>query len=153
MILAVGTGAYVAGFFHLVTHAMFKACLFYGSGSVIHAMHHSLHNLKDHDTDPQDMRNMGGFKSKMPITYRAMLIGTLAISGVPFFSGFLSKDAILAGTLSFATHNPVHFLLPIFGFGAALITAFYMFRLIFQRVFVRYCLFDVFVLFRLIVFA
>ena len=68
MILAVGTGAYIAGFFHLVTHAMFKACLFYGSGSVIHAMHHALHKNHNHDSDPQDMRNMGGFKSKMPVT-------------------------------------------------------------------------------------
>ncbi len=132
MILAVGSGAYIAGFFHLVTHAMFKACLFYGSGSVIHAMHHALHKKHDHDTDPQDMRNMGGFKDKMPITYWAMLISTLAISGVPLFSGFLSKDAILAGTLSFASHHPGHFLLPVFGFGAAAITAFYMFRLIFM---------------------
>jgi NADH-quinone oxidoreductase subunit L len=132
MILAVGTGAYIAGFFHLVTHAMFKACLFYGSGSVIHAMHHALHNKHDHDTDPQDMRNMGGFKSKMPVTYWTMVVATLAISGVPLFSGFLSKDAILAGTLAFGTHHPQHFLLPIFGFGAALITAFYMFRLIFM---------------------
>lgn len=132
MIMAVGTGAYLAGFFHLVTHAMFKACLFYGSGSVIHAMHHSLYKIKDHKTDPQDMNNMGGFKSKMPITYRTMFLATLAISGVPFFSGFLSKDAILAGTLSFALHNPVHFILPVFGFGAALITAFYMFRLMFK---------------------
>jgi len=132
MILSVGTGAYIAGFFHLVTHAMFKACLFYGSGSVIHAMHHALHKKHDHETDPQDMRNMGGFKEKMPITYWAMLISTLAISGVPLFSGFLSKDAILAGTLSFASHHPTHFLLPVFGFGAAAITAFYMFRLIFM---------------------
>ena len=132
MILAVGTGAYIAGFFHLVTHAMFKACLFYGSGSVIHAMHHALHNKHDHDTDPQDMRNMGGFKSKMPVTYWTMVVAALAISGVPLFSGFLSKDAILAGTLAFGTHHPQHFLLPIFGFGAALITAFYMFRLIFM---------------------
>ena len=109
---------------------MFKACLFYGSGSVIHAMHHAMHNKKDHDTDPQDMRNMGGFKSKMPVTYWTMVVAALAISGVPLFSGFLSKDAILAGTLAFGTHHPQHFLLPIFGFGAALITAFYMFRLI-----------------------
>ena len=122
MILAVGTGL-CCRFFHLVTHAMFKACLFYGSGSVIHAMHHSLHNLNDHDTDPQDMRNMGGFKSKMPITYWTMLVATLAISGVPLFSGFLSKDAVLAGTLSFASHHPQHFLY-VFGFSAALITAF-----------------------------
>ncbi len=132
MILAVGVGNYVAALFHLLTHAMFKACLFYGSGSVIHAMHHSLHDLHDHDTDPQDMRNMGGFKSKMPITHWTMVISTLAISGVPFFSGFLSKDAILAGTLSFAQHHGQHFLLPVFGFGAAAITAFYMFRLIFM---------------------
>ena len=68
MILAVGVGNYVAAFFHLLTHAMFKACLFYGSGSVIHAMHHSLHELHDDDTDPQDMRNMGGLQNKMPIT-------------------------------------------------------------------------------------
>ncbi len=135
MILAVGTGAYIAGFFHLVTHAMFKACLFYGSGSVIYAMHHGLHKLHDHETDPQDMRNMGGFKSKMPITFITMLVATLAISGVPFLSGFLSKDAILAGTLAFAQRHPQHFILPIFGFSAALITAFYMFRLIYMTFF------------------
>lgn len=132
MILAVGTGAYIAGFFHLVTHAMFKACLFYCSGSVIHAMHHALHEKHDHETDPQDMRNMGGFRDKMPVTYATMLIATLAISGVPLFSGFLSKDAVLAGTLSFVIHHPEHFFLAICGFGAALITAFYMFRLIFM---------------------
>jgi len=131
MILSIGTGAYVAAFFHLLTHAMFKANLFYGAGSVIHSMHHSLHKLDDDDRDPQDMRNMGGFRKKMPLTFGTMLVSTLAISGVPFFSGFLSKDAILAGTLSFASHNPVHFLLPVFGFGAALLTAFYMFRMIF----------------------
>ena len=95
-------------------------------------MHHALHEKHDHETDPQDMRNMGGFKSKMPITYWSMLISTLAIAGVPFFSGFLSKDAILAGTLAFAQYQPQHFLLPVFGFGAAAITAFYMFRLIFM---------------------
>ena len=132
MILAVGTGVYTAAFFHLLTHAMFKANLFYCSGSVIHSMHHALHKKHDHDTDPQDMRNMGGFKSKMPITYWSMLISTLAIAGVPVFSGFLSKDAILAGTLAFAQQDPRHFLLPVFGFGAAAITAFYMFRLIFM---------------------
>jgi NADH-quinone oxidoreductase subunit L len=132
MILAVGTGVYTAAFFHLLTHAMFKANLFYCSGSVIHSMHHALHKAHDHDTDPQDMRNMGGFKDKMPITYFSMLVSTLAIAGVPLFSGFLSKDAILAGTLSFAQHHPGHFLLPLFGFLAAALTAFYMFRLIFM---------------------
>ena len=131
MILAVGTGVYTAAFFHLLTHAMFKANLFYGSGSVIHSMHHALHEKHDHETDPQDMRNMGGFKDRMPITYWSMLISTMAIAGVPLFSGFLSKDAILAGTLSFAQHHPEHFLLPLFGFGAALMTAFYMFRMMF----------------------
>jgi NADH-quinone oxidoreductase subunit L len=133
MVMALGVGAYQAGFFHLVTHAMFKACLFLCSGSVIHAMHHSLHEMHDHDTDPQDMGNMGGLKAKMPITYAAMLISTLAIAGVPFFSGFLSKDAILAGTLSyFHEHHGWTVFLPIAGFGAALVTAFYMFRLIFK---------------------
>ena len=132
MVLAVGTGVYTAAFFHLLTHAMFKANLFYCSGSVIHSMHHALHEVHDHDTDPQDMRNMGGFREKMPITYYSMLISTLAIAGVPLFSGFLSKDAILAGTLAFAQQNPGHFLLPLLGFSAAAITAFYMFRLIFM---------------------
>jgi len=132
MIMALGVGAYQAGFFHLVTHAMFKGCLFLASGSVIHAMHHGLHKIKDHNTDAQDMRNMGGLKSKLPITYITMLVATLAISGVPLFSGFLSKDAILAGTLAYYhAHHGWTIFLPIAGFGAAVITAFYMFRLIF----------------------
>ncbi len=130
MVMSIGTGAYTAGFFHLVTHAMFKASLFYGAGSVIHAMHGALHKIHDHSMDAQDMRNMGGFKSKMPLTYWTMVVSTLAISGVPLLSGFISKDAILAGTLSFAHHSPQHFLIPFFGFTAALITPFYMLRLI-----------------------
>lgn len=140
MIMALGTGAYVAGFFHLVTHAMFKGLLFLASGSVIHMMHHSLHKLGDHETDAQDMRNMGGLRTKMPITYTVFLIASLSISGIPLFSGFLSKDAILAGTWAYAAH--IHdgwlaqahlgWLLPFFGFSAALITAFYMFRLMFM---------------------
>jgi len=133
MILALGVGAYQAGFFHLTTHAMFKACLFLASGSVIHAMHHGLHTVKDHHTDAQDMRNMGGLKSRMPVTYWTMLIATLALSGIPLFSGFLSKDAILAGTVAyFHMHHGWTIFLPIAGFGAAVITAFYMFRLIFM---------------------
>ncbi|OUW63106.1 MAG: NADH-quinone oxidoreductase subunit L [bacterium TMED198] len=133
MIMSLGVGAYAASFFHLTTHAMFKACLFLASGSVIHSMHHSLHELGDHSTDPQDMRNMGGLKNKMPITYFSMVVATLAISGVPIFSGFLSKDAILAGTLSYyyANHGWTWFLV-LAGFGSAAITAFYMFRLIFM---------------------
>ncbi|HHJ52868.1 MAG TPA: NADH-quinone oxidoreductase subunit L [Caldithrix abyssi] len=131
MIMAMGVGSYVAGFFHLVTHAMFKAGLFLGSGSVIHAMHHAMEKEGIHD-DPNDIRLMGGFKNKMPVTYWTFLIFSLALSGIPFFSGFLSKDAILGGTLAFAMSqsNPIHYLLPTFGFVAALITAFYMFRLI-----------------------
>ena len=133
MIMAIGVGAPVYAFFHLVTHAMFKACLFLCSGSVIHAMHHSLHHLDDHHTDPQDMNNMGGLKNKMPITHAAMLISTLAIAGVPFFSGFLSKDGILAAVLSYYyKYDGWTIFLPVAGFGAAMITAFYMFRLIFK---------------------
>ncbi len=133
MIMALGVGAPVYAFFHLVTHAMFKACLFLCSGSVIHAMHHSLHHLDDHHTDPQDMNNMGGLKHKMPITHAAMLISTLAIAGVPFFSGFLSKDGILAAVLSFYyKYDGWTVILPIADFGASMITAFYMFRLIFK---------------------
>src|SRR5256884_5196437 len=77
MFLAMGSGAYAAGIFHLMTHAFFKACLFLGSGSVIHAMHHE-----------QDMRNMGGLKKYLPRTYWTFLISTLAIAGFPPFSGF-----------------------------------------------------------------
>lgn len=130
MVMALGAGAYMAGFFHLVTHAMFKACLFLGSGSVIHAMHHALHHIHSHD-DPQDMRNMGGLKKHLPVTYWTFLFATLALAGVPFFSGFISKDAILGGTLAFAMEHPQHWLLPVFGFSAAGLTAFYMFRLIY----------------------
>ena len=131
MVMAVGVGAYSAGLLHLMTHAFFKACLFLGSGSVIHAMHHVYHKVHDHSRDPQDMRNMGGLRTKMPVTYWTFLIATLALSGVPLTSGFLSKDAILAGSLAFARLHPQHSLLAVFGFGAAALTAFYMFRLVF----------------------
>jgi NADH-quinone oxidoreductase subunit L len=131
MILALGVGAYTAGFFHLVTHAMFKACLFLGSGSVIHAMHHGLHKIHDHDTDPQDVRNMGGLAKKMPITFATFLIATLAISGVPLFSGFLSKDEILAGAWAFGgLRGELAVIVPLVGFFVAALTAFYMFRVV-----------------------
>jgi NADH-quinone oxidoreductase subunit L len=129
MIMALGVGAYTAGFMHLVTHAAFKAGLFLGAGSVIFAMHKSLHDLDDHSTDAQDIRNMGGLKSKMPITYATFLMFTLAISGIPFTSGFLSKDEILAGSLAFSSING-HWLLPVIAFAVAGLTAFYMFRLL-----------------------
>jgi NADH-quinone oxidoreductase subunit L len=118
MVMSLGVGAYAFAFFHLVTHAFFKACLFLGSGSVIHSMHHE-----------QDIRNMGGLRKKMPITYLTFLIATLAISGVPLFSGFLSKDGILAGTLVFGKLTG-HWLIPFMGFFVAGLTAFYMFRLV-----------------------
>jgi len=118
MIMALGVGAFKFAFFHLITHAFFKACLFLGSGSVIHAMHHE-----------QDIRNMGGLRKKMPITYYTFLIASVAISGVPLTSGFLSKDGILAGSYAFANLTG-HYLFPIVGFFVAMLTAFYMFRLI-----------------------
>ncbi len=134
MIMAVGVGAQQAAFFHLATHAMFKGLLFLCAGSVIHAVHQALHEEGDHTTDAQDMRNMGGLWRKLPLTYITMIVGTLALSGVPLFSGFLSKDAILAGTLAFARDHQQWWavLFPVAGFGAAAITAFYMFRLIFM---------------------
>ncbi len=129
MVMGLGVGAYTAGFFHLVTHAMFKAGLFLGSGSVIHAMHHALHHQGDHHTDPQDIRNMGGLKNKMPVTFFTFLMYTLAISGIPLTSGFLSKDEILAGTLAYGSLTG-QYLIPIIGFLVAGLTAFYMFRLV-----------------------
>jgi len=129
MIMALGVGAYSAGVFHLVTHAMFKAGLFLGSGSVIHAMHGALHHTHEHDTDPQDIRNMGGLRAKMPVTFWTFVVYTLAISGVPLTSGFLSKDEILAGTLAFGGLTG-HVVIPLIGFLVAGLTAFYMFRLV-----------------------
>ncbi|MGB5028357.1 MAG: NADH-quinone oxidoreductase subunit L, partial [Chitinophagaceae bacterium] len=114
MFLALGTGAYVAAVFHVMTHAFFKALLFLGSGSVIHAM-----------SGEQDIRNMGGLSTKMKITFVTFLIGCIAIAGIPPFSGFFSKDAIL---LSAFEKSPVLYGLALF---TALLTAFYMFRLLF----------------------
>jgi len=128
MIMAIGVGAMALGFMHLVTHAWFKACLFLASGSVIHAMHHSMHIKHDHHTDPQDIRNMGGLRKTMPLTYFCFLFACIAIAGVPLTSGFLSKDGILAGVLAFGSLSG-HWFIPIAGFSAAFMTAFYMFRL------------------------
>lgn len=98
MFAAVGMGAYVAGVFHLMTHAFFKACLFLGSGAVIHAMHEALHATHSH-ADAQDMRNMGGLRKYLPVTFATMGIATLAIAGVPPFAGFFSKDEIIGAAL------------------------------------------------------
>lgn len=114
MFLALGSGAYVAAVFHVMTHAFFKALLFLGSGSVIHAM-----------SGQQDIRFMGGLKKKLPITYWTFLIGCLAIAGIVPFSGFFSKDSIL---LAAYEHNKILYIVGLFTAG---LTAFYMFRLLF----------------------
>jgi len=118
MVLGMGVGAYAAGIFHLMTHAFFKACLFLGSGSVIHAM-----------GGEQDMRKMGGLRKWMPYTYWTFLISTFAIAGIPPFSGFFSKDEILWKAFSSEHGSP---LLWMVGFAAAGMTAFYMFRQVFM---------------------
>jgi len=115
MFLGCGVGAYAAGMFHLYTHAFFKSLLFLAAGSVMHALSGEL-----------DMRKMGGLKKYLPLTYPTFLIGAITIAGVPFFSGFFSKDAIL--TQCYAQGK---YLLWALGLGGAVITAFYMFRLIF----------------------
>jgi NADH-quinone oxidoreductase subunit L len=112
MFLGLGVGAYSGAVFHVITHAFFKALLFLAAGSVIHAMHHE-----------QDIRKMGGLKSKLPITHLTFLIGCIAIAGVPPFSGFFSKDEILAAAYA---KNPIYWFLGLIG---AAMTAFYMFRL------------------------
>ncbi len=130
MILSLGVGGYTNGFFHLVTHAWFKAALFLAAGSVIHSMHNAMHHMNDHHTDPQNINNMGGLKKTMPWTYITFILVTFAISGVPFTSGFLSKDGILAGTLAYANlTGGWRWLIPVMAFSAAGMTAFYMFRL------------------------
>jgi len=118
MFLACGVAAFTAGIFHLMTHAFFKALLFLAAGSVIHAM-----------SEEQDMRNMGGLKKYLPITYMTMLIATLAISGIPGLSGFFSKDEILWKSFS---SDYGHWGFWLIGFITAGITAFYMFRLIYM---------------------
>jgi NADH-quinone oxidoreductase subunit L len=121
MMLALGVGGWVAGLFHLLTHAFFKALLFLCSGSVIHGCHHE-----------QDMRRMGGLYSKMKITALTMLMGVLAIAGTPLFSGWYSKDLVLVSSLSFVSLNREHILLFILPLVTAGLTAFYMFRLWFM---------------------
>jgi len=117
MILSLGLGGWIPALFHLITHACFKALLFLGSGSVIHAC-----------GDEQDVSKMGGLHGKLKITSWTFLIATAAIAGVPFFSGFYSKDAILANALGFVTINRQHMILFILPALAAAITAFYMMR-------------------------
>lgn len=122
MMIGVGVGSYNAAFMHLITHAIFKACLFLSAGSVIHSIHE------------QEMPKMGGLRKYLPFTHLAMMACTLAIAGIPFFSGFVSKDRILGDALYFgfmAGQNPLLAIVPILGFAGAGLTAFYMFRMMF----------------------
>ncbi len=126
MMIGVGVGSYNAAFMHLITHAVFKACLFLSAGSVIHSVHE------------QEMPKMGGLRKYLPFTFFAMMCCTLAISGIPFFSGFVSKDRILGDALYFgfmAGQNPLMAIVPILGFFSAGLTAFYMFRMMFLTFF------------------
>ena len=137
MMIGMGVGAYDAALFHLLTHAFFKACLFLSSGAVIYAMHHVEHELHHHGKhihfDAQDMRQMGGLRTKMPLTFIAYAIATFALAGLPLTSGFLSKDAILNGAYSWALlqGGGVMYLIPLLGFVSAFLTAFYMGRQMF----------------------
>jgi len=126
MFLGAGVGAFVAAIFHVLTHAFFKACLFLGSGSVIHAC-----------GGEQDIRKMGGLKKYMPTTYWTFLVATLAISGIPIFAGFFSKDEILAkafeaGAGGLNGFGSTYYVLWALGMVGAVLTAFYMFRLVFM---------------------
>lgn len=121
MFLGLGVGAYNGAFFHVITHAFFKALLFLCAGSVIHALHHE-----------QDMRHMGGLRKKLPLTFLTMLIGTIAIAGLPPFSGFFSKDEILAHVYM---HDKVMWGIAVLG---AFLTAFYMFRMLFLTFYGKY---------------
>ncbi|MCL4153353.1 UNVERIFIED_CONTAM: hypothetical protein GTU68_039472 [Idotea baltica] len=123
MFMALGAGAFTTAIFHVMTHAFFKACLFLGSGSVIHSMDH-MHTVDD----PQDIRTMGGLGKYMPSTSKTFWISTLAIAGIPIFSGFFSKDEILSSLFFNGYEHPLYF--AIWGIGAltAALTAFYMTR-------------------------
>ncbi|PVY42865.1 NADH-quinone oxidoreductase subunit L [Pontibacter virosus] len=135
MVMGMGTGAHDASLFHLTTHAFFKAALFLNAGIIIHAMHRGLHHAHlPADVDPQDIRNMGGLRKAMPFTFYTYLLAAAALVGLPLFSGFLSKDAILSGswawaqTMSQAHGNSLYYVVPILGFTVVLLTAYYMGR-------------------------
>jgi NADH-quinone oxidoreductase subunit L len=122
MMIGVGVGSYNAAFMHVITHAFFKACLFLSAGSIIHSVHE------------QEMPKLGGLRKYLPYTHFAMMCCTLAIAGVPFFSGFVSKDRILGDALYYgfmSGQNPLLAIVPILGFAGAGLTAFYMFRMMF----------------------
>src|SRR5262249_9000868 len=120
MMLAIGVGAWPAAIFHLLTHAFFKALLFLGAGSVIHAAHHEQH-----------IRQLGGLRRAMPVTFATFAIGMMALAGVPLFSGFWSKEAILHAAHAWnVSHLPLYA-----GLAAVVLTAFYMTRLVAETFF------------------
>lgn len=135
MVMGMGAGAYDAALYHLLTHAFFKAGLFLTAGAIIYALHQAAHHTHTH-FDAQDMRNMGGLKNKLPFTFSVYLLCMLALSGLPFLSGFLSKDAILTGTMGWASianrqWGIIAWLVPLAGFTTALLTPLYMGRQLF----------------------
>ena len=124
MFVGLGVGGYSLGIFHLFTHAFFKALLFLGAGSVIHAMHHE-----------QDMRNMGGLWKKIPLTFATMTIGTLALTGFPLTAGYFSKDAIIEAAYAAGLHSQAGFYGYVLTVVAAGLTSFYSWRLVFMTFF------------------
>ncbi len=133
MFMAAGVGAFFVAIFHVVTHAFFKACLFLGSGSVIHGMHHVEHDLKqkgyEGSFDAQNMKLMGGLKQYLPVTRWTYLLSTLAIAGIPLTAGFFSKDEILFKAFEYGYDgHPYALFVWIVGLITALLTAFYMMR-------------------------
>jgi len=138
MVMAMGVGAYNAALFHLVTHAFFKACLFLTAGAVIHEMHHVKQSMfirgYFNNFDTLDMKLMGGLRKKMPVTFAAYFVSCMALIGVPLFSGFLSKDAILEGVFNWAitkhqeTGSMVYYLIPTIAVVCIFTTAYYMIR-------------------------
>ena len=133
MIMAIGSGAMAAGMFHLVTHAAFKALLFLGAGSVLHAMHRALRETHDHETDANDIHNMGGFIRKMPITGWTFFVAALAITGLPLTAGYMSKDELLTSGLAYGTlQGGIAQAIPWVAFAATVLTALYIWRLVFR---------------------
>lgn len=129
MVMAVGVGSTAAAFIHLLTHAFFKCLLFLASGVIIHELKHYFEQEGIHK-DPQDMRNMGGLRKKLPLTFYTYSIAAAALAGLPFFTGFLSKDVILTQSLHWSAiqGEPLAYLVPVFGFATVLLTAFYITR-------------------------
>ncbi|BDD04173.1 NADH-quinone oxidoreductase subunit L [Aureibacter tunicatorum] len=137
MVMGIGVGAYDASFFHLITHAFFKAGLFLAAGAIIRSLHHIEDRMREEGHkahfDVQDMRNMGGLYKKMPFVFVVYLVTGAALMGIPFFSGFLSKDAILNSSLAWAMSKAAdgfswHIFIPVLGFLSAFFTALYMTR-------------------------